>query len=222
MTTQDGDGFSTQKDVGPDENVDGGRLTQDQEIAHYIDMWKQCIAMQMHFNDIEWRIRGLALTVVTFALGAAGVAAKDGTQVGWVSLGTLVILIGLLLWYVFYFVDRHWYHPLLKAAVKHGTQIEGKIKETLPEAGVTAAITEGSRYEPGRFVRILSRQSIMHSDHKLVWFYRVGALALVLAAIAFQVGAALGVDVEPADSKPDVNVVVNVPAHSSGGAKKSP
>lgn len=168
------------------------RLTRDQEIGHYIDMWKQAVEVQMHFNDIEWRIRGLALTVATFALGAAGVAAKDGTRVGWFSLGSLVILIGLLLWYAFYFVDRVWYHPLLKASVKHGTQIEDEIKRTLPEAGMTASITAGSTYQTRGAVRWLSRRKAMHSDDKLVWFYKVGGFALALAAIAFQVGAMFG------------------------------
>ena len=99
-------------------------LTLEQEVGYYIDMWKQSVEVQMHFNDIEWRIRGLALTVATFALGAAGVAAKDGTRVGPVSLGALVIVIGLLLWYAFYFVDRVWYHPLLKACVTQGNEVE--------------------------------------------------------------------------------------------------
>lgn len=167
-------------------------LTLDQEVGHYIDMWKQSVEVQMHFNDIEWRIRGLALTVATFALGAAGVATKDGARVGWFSLGALVIVIGLLLWYAFYFVDRVWYHPLLKASVAHGTEIEDEIKQALPRAGMTASITAGSVYETKGFVRWLSRRDKMHSDDKLVWFYKIGALALTLAAIAFQIGAMTG------------------------------
>jgi hypothetical protein len=167
-------------------------LTPDQEVGHYIDMWKQSVEVQMHFNDIEWRIRGLALTVATFALGAAGVAAKDGTRVGWFSLGALVIGIGLLLWYAFYFVDRAWYHPLLKASVAHGTQFEEEIKKVLPAAGMTASITAGSIYKPKGTVRILSRRKEMHSDDKLVWFYTVGAIALALAAIALQAGVLMG------------------------------
>jgi len=155
-------------------------------------MWKQSVEVQMHFNDIEWRIRGLALTAATFALGAAGVAAKDGTRVGWFSLGALVIVIGLLLWYAFYFVDRAWYHPLLKASVAHGTQFEKEIKKVLPAAGMTASITAGSLYKPNRTVRILCRRKEMHSDDKLVWFYTVGAIALALAAIALQAGVLLG------------------------------
>lgn len=164
------------------------RLTRDQEIGHYIDIWKQAVEVQMHFNDIEWRIRGLALTVATFVLGAAGVAAKDATQVGRISLGALVIAIGLLLWYGFYFVDRHWYHPLLKASVAHGTRIEDEIKNSLPEVGITATITAGSAYETKGIVKLISRRSTMQSDDKLVWFYRVGAIALTMAAVALQVG----------------------------------
>lgn len=178
-------------------------LTPDQEVGHYIDMWKQSVEVQMHFNDIEWRIRGLALTVATFALGAAGVAAKDGTRVGWFSLGALVIGIGLLLWYAFYFVDRAWYHPLLKASVAHGTQFEEEIKKVLPAAGMTASITAGSIYKPKRTVRILSRRKEMHSDDKLVWFYTVGAIALALAAIALQVAVLVtGPATSPAGTSP--------------------
>lgn len=166
-------------------------LTMNEQVGHYVDMWKKTVDVQQHFNDIEWRIRGLALTVATFALGAAGVAAKDDTRVGWFSLGALVIVIGLLLWYAFYFVDRVWYHPLLRAAVAQGTRIEDEIKRNLPEVGMTAAITAGSSRETGRLVGFLSRRNVMHSEDKLVWFYKVGAFALLAAAIALQAGALL-------------------------------
>lgn len=182
----------------PEEQGPSLQLSRDQEVGHYIGLWKQAVEVQMHFNDIEWRIRGLALTVATFALGAAGIAAKDGTKVGWFSLGALVIVIGLLLWYAFYFVDRVWYHPLLKASVAHGTRIENEIRRSLPEAGMTASITAGSAYKPRGLVRIFSGRKNMHSDDKLVWFYKTGAFALVLAAIAFQVGALLA-QPEPAE-----------------------
>jgi len=176
----------------PPDAVTPTGLTQDQQLGHYIDMWKQSVDVQMHFNDIEWRIRGLALTVATFALGAAGVAAKDGTRVLGVSLGSLVIAIGLLLWYAFYFVDRVWYHPLLKASVAHGTVIEDEIKKSLPQAGMTATITARSEYHTSGLVRRLSRKQVMHSDDKLVWFYKIGAVALALAAIALQIGVLIG------------------------------
>ncbi|GGN07831.1 hypothetical protein GCM10009721_39310 [Terrabacter tumescens] len=167
-------------------------LTLNEQVGYYVEMWKESVEVQRHFNDIEWRIRGLALTVATFALGAAGVAAKDGTKVTGVSLGSVVVLIGLLLWYAFYFVDRFWYHPLLKAAVTHGTAIENEIKKTLPGAGMTASITAGSVQKPGKFVKLFSGKSEMHSDDKLVWFYKVGGFALFAAAVALQVGVLVG------------------------------
>ncbi|MGL5823807.1 MAG: hypothetical protein ACRCYU_03050 [Nocardioides sp.] len=186
-------------------------LTASERTAHYIEMWKKTVDVQQHFNDIEWRIRGLALTVATFALGAAGVAAKDGTAFGPISLGTVVLVIGLILWYAFYFVDRVWYHPLLKAAVKQGTLIEDEIRKVLPSAGMTAAITAGSPQEMGRLTARLSRRDRMHSDDKLAWFYKVGALALGIAAVALQVGTllhiGLGREQEPIRVRIDQPVV---------------
>ena len=197
MTSGGVDDVGAQGEQAQPGEVADERLTRDQEVGHYIDMWKQAVGVQMHFNDIEWRIRGLALTVATFALGAAGVAAREGEQIGPLSLGALVIVLGLLLWYAFYFVDRAWYHPLLKASVAHGTRLEDEIGKTLPQAGMTATITAGSKYEPSPLVRVLSRQPEMHSDQKLVWFYSVGAVALAVAALAFQAGVMLGPRSEP-------------------------
>lgn len=190
-------------------------LTRNEQVSHYIDLYKQSVSVQMHFNDIEWRIRGLALTAATFSLGAAGVAAKDGTQVGCVSLGTVVLAIGLLLWYAFYFVDQAWYHPLLKAAVENGTAIEKKISESLPQANMTATITENSGYQTKRVVRFLSRKESMRSADKLVWFYTIGATALALAAIALQIGAMLGTS--PAKGNP-----APVPTPSASATSDAP
>ncbi len=165
-------------------------MNENERLTHYIEMWKQSVETQQHFNDIEWRIRGLALTVATFAIGAAGVTARDGDQIGPVSLGSLVIIVGLLLWYAFYFVDRAWYHPLLKGAVTQGTAIEAEILKSLPQAGMTSAITAASPYPRTKINRIITGKSgDMHSDDKLAWFYLVGAAALVLVAIGLQVAA---------------------------------
>lgn len=175
-------------------------LSPNEAVGHYVTMWKTSIEVQQHFNDIEWRIRGLALTVATFALGAAGVAAKDKSALGPISLGSAVLVLGLILWYAFYFVDRVWYHPLLKAAVAEGTQLENAISQYLPEAHLTSGITQRSPQEVGRLVTFLAGRTgtaqkgdraVMHSDHKLRWFYRVGASTFVIGAIALQVGALL-------------------------------
>lgn len=178
-------------------------LSPNEAVGHYVTMWKTSIEVQQHFNGIEWRIRGLALTVATFALGAAGVAAKDKSTLGPISLGSAVLILGLILWYAFYFVDRLWYHPLLKAAVAEGTQLENAISQYLPEAHLTAGITQRSPQPVGRLVAFLSGRegtaregdrTVMHSDHKLRWFYRVGASTFLVGAIALQVGSWMASD----------------------------
>lgn len=168
-------------------------LSPEDTVRFYLDLYKTSIDVQKHFNDIEWKIRGLALTVATFALGAAGVAAQRGTTVGPVSLAAGVLLLGLMLWYAFYFVDRYWYHPLLKGAVDQSRIYEQELARYLPLANMTGLISERSAQEASWLLRTLSgTKSLdqkMHSDDKLRWFYRVGALTLLTGAMGLQIVA---------------------------------
>lgn len=81
------------------------------------------------------------------------------------------------------------------AAVAEGTKFEEAIREYLPEAGMTAGITARSRLPIGRRLSFLAGktgwdtengQRVMHSDHKLRWFYRLGTFAFLLGAVALQ------------------------------------
>jgi len=166
-----------------------GELEPDDQVGYYIDLWKKSVEVQQHFNDIGWRIRGLALTVATFALGAGAVAARDASFIGNVSLGAVIVLLGLLLWVAFYFVDRYWYHSLLKGAVKGGTEIEKEIQRHLPKAGVTAAISQASFQPIPRLLGLFSGGKPQHSDEKLARFYWIGGLVFALAIAGFQVAA---------------------------------
>jgi hypothetical protein len=47
----------------------------------YLEMWKQTVQVQMHFNDIEMKVRTAAITVLTFVLGGASLALREGTRV---------------------------------------------------------------------------------------------------------------------------------------------
>jgi len=170
-------------------------MTDDERVTHYIELWKQTVAVQQHFNDLEWKIRQLALTAMTFTLGAAGLAAKDRRAIqlfGWkIQLSSTLLLFGLLLWLSFYFVDQVWYHRLLVGAVKHGEAWEEAIRAYLPEAGLTAAISAASPYKvsiwtgPGRRRKLAE----IHSRSKLRFFYAIGAAGLIVAALALQVSA---------------------------------
>lgn len=153
----------------------------------YVDVWKQTVEVQKHFNDLEWRIRGLALTAATFALGASAIAARDGTTIGGISLGAVVLLAGVLLWHAFYFADRYWYHPLLMASVRHGEQLESELRMVLPQVGLTHDITAGSPSNPPLLWRWRKKQ--LHSSDKLLYFYVVGGAVLVLAALLLQIAS---------------------------------
>ena len=113
-------------------------------------MWKQTIDVQKHFNDIELRIRGLALTVLTFVLGGASLAIRDGNTISLndfnLQLGALILIFGVLLWLTFYFVDQIWYHRLLMGAVIHGEELEKELRKVLPVAGLTHQISKSSPY----------------------------------------------------------------------------
>lgn len=161
-----------------------GSLTDAERTKLYLDAWKQTVEVQKHFNDLEWRIRGLALTAATFALGASALAARERTTVGPVSAGSVVLLAGLLLWYAFYFADRYWYHPLLIASVRHGEQLEAELRTNLPRVGLTHDISAGSPAEPPALW--FWRKETLRSSDKLHYFYAIGGLVLVAAAVLLQ------------------------------------
>lgn len=41
-------------------------------------------------------------------------------------------------------MDRAWYHRLLRAAVRHGEQVEAGLREFIPNIGLTTSISTGS------------------------------------------------------------------------------
>lgn len=162
-------------------------------VKHYIELWKKTVEVQQHFNDLEWRIRGLALTSATFALGASGLAAKQGSSYHGLSVGTCILLVGLILWYGFYFADRYWYHSLLIGSVKQGSKLEEEIRRWLPDAGgLTDAISAASPEPRSKLLFWAPHNKTsnkMHSTDKLNVFYIIGAVALGLTAIVLQLPA---------------------------------
>lgn len=177
-------------------------ISDNDRLGHYVALWKQAVEVQMHFNDLEWRIRGLALTALTFALGAAALVAKDGTTIGWASVGSLLLLPSLVLWGAFYYVDRFWYHPLLKGAGKEAEALEASIRGFLPDVqGLSNSITAASPHDRSWVVRkIRPHAEKVHSDGKLKQFYALGAIAILLLAVALQLATSLS---DPNESPPD-------------------
>lgn len=193
----------------------GHECLSSEEREVLLEYWKKAVDVQQHFNDIEWRIRGLALTAATATIAAAGVVASNGIELwNWLSVGAIIAVLGLVLWWSFYFVDCHWYHPLLKAAVVSGEGYEQRIQDDIGIPGMTAAITAASAYEPGPLTSYAAKKIglgktsdgafVMRSGDKLLWFYLLGSVPLMLAALVFT-AYALG---SPVPAPPEAPTII--------------
>jgi hypothetical protein len=156
-----------------------------------IEVWKTTIEVQQHFNEIEWKIRGLALTLVTGVLGASAFAAKDGTTLNLhifhLKLAAAILIAGAFIWSAFYVVDKVWYHRLLMGSVRYGETVEKSLGTIMPGVGLTTRISQESPYK-FKILGVGAERSL-HSDQKLSFLYwSIGILLLILAA-----GAQIGV-----------------------------
>lgn len=151
-----------------------------------LEAWKHVVSVQMHFNDIEMKIRALYFTILAAAIGAIGVVQGKTIEMPYldlqVSLAMLVLFAVIPLSSLFYFVDRHWYHRLLQAAVVQGGLIEKMYAEALPEIQLGRAITAASPLKfPGWiwrsaffFIREdnFRKHTRLHSDAKIEILYK--------------------------------------------------
>ena len=158
-----------------------------------VEIWKTVIGVQMHFNDISMRIRSMFVTILLALFASLGflLDKKLGLQVGnyYVQFATILPAFGILGTYLFYFIDRYWYHRLLVGSVKQGLFIENKYKVELPELSLTDAIGKESPYEPRGVARFLARLVVsddrfpktgkLHSDGKVEFFYKSVMVALL-------------------------------------------
>jgi hypothetical protein len=99
------------------------------------------------------------------------------------AYATVVPLLGIVGTWLFYFIDRHWYHRLLLGSVIQGSAIEEKYRKTIPELALTNAIGKESPISvaswPTRFLVWIcvnderSRSSgRIHSTGKIELFYK--------------------------------------------------
>lgn len=146
-----------------------------------LEAWKTTVGVQEHFNTIEMQIRNLAVTVLTAAIAAAAIvsgravnAADQPLLGGGLSAADAIIAGALLAWVAFYFMDRWWYHRLLKAAVKKGEALEKLVADT--EFGDVLGLAGGiSEASPLKFLKWK-----IHSEQKIDIFYALVAVVLVL------------------------------------------
>lgn len=165
--------------------------------AEIIEVWKAVIDVQIHFNDIGMRIRGMFVTIILALFASLGflLDKKIGLEAGRlvIQFAVVVPLFGVLGTYLFYFMDRYWYHRLLIGAVKQGITIEQLGIGTIPELNLTKVIGDESPYEPRGFAKLfagwivshpkLKTTGKLHSDGKIEFFYKSVMVALTLTAL---------------------------------------
>ena len=154
------------------------------KIEHVIDVWKKVVEVQQHFNQIEIQIRNFALTVTGAIMAAAGITFRDNLQITVfgidIRLASALALFGLAVWGGFWFMDRHWYHRLLKGATNHIQIIEKKYCAVVPEIALGTSISEASPLKIWRWT--------LNSNKKINLFYGIGVAVIIL----FAAGAGLG------------------------------
>ena len=57
--------------------VPSSLVPEDVDPTHVVEIWKKTIDVHQHFNNIEMRIRNIAITVLAALLGVVGFALKE-------------------------------------------------------------------------------------------------------------------------------------------------
>lgn len=170
-----------------------------------IEVWKKVVQTQEHFNEICMKVRTLFATVIAVILSVYGAFLKGGAAPVHVSLLAIdpivpIALALVIVTYLFYFVDRYWYHQLLLGSVAQGRFIEERWAKIIPELRMGAEITAKSAVDISHRPLVawlagivvtdqrLKTTKKLHSDAKIEVFYKpIGLLALIvfLSSVAF-------------------------------------
>jgi hypothetical protein len=167
----------------------------------------------MHFNDIGMRIRGLFVTILLALFASIGfLLDKQLSLQIWrvnIQFATIVPFFGVFVTMLFYFMDRYWFHRLLKGSVNHAIEIEKKYRNQLPELSLSDQIGKESFFRPTGIMWLAAKMfvrhdrfrssGLLHSDGKLELFYKSMIAALALTSILL---AALGgVSIHPKNER---------------------
>jgi hypothetical protein len=150
-------------------SIADGALTQKDLLDAKIDIWKKIVDVQMHFNELEMKIRNFAVLLLSAFIGAAGLALKEDIRLApWnMPLATAILAAASMIVLLFYFVDRFWYHPLLKGSVVAGIDIEADIEQAHQIPGISLTKTIGKHSA----VKLPFTKAVLRSDRKVSLFY---------------------------------------------------
>lgn len=128
--------------------------------------WEKTIDVQMHFNDIELQLRNYALTIFTAVTAGIGYLLKEKIDI--IVMGYILpssaaaAFIGMIIMCAFYFMDKYWYHVLLRGSVAHAITIENMLNQ--------AALNLSSKIgESSNNVKLLGFK--LNTDKRYYFFY---------------------------------------------------
>lgn len=167
-----------------------------------IAVWERIVQVQMHFNDISLRIRNFLITVILATFGAAGFILNYNIkllEVEGVSFSPLPLLF-IASWvaiHLLYFMDRDWYHRLLKGAVEAAIPVEEKYRDLIPGLSLGTEISKASKLpvkdrwmlSVARLIRLVSTFDgsehgvSVPSNGKLEFFYGTALSVMLIAAL---------------------------------------
>jgi phosphoglycolate phosphatase-like HAD superfamily hydrolase len=146
-----------------------------------MEVWKKCVDVQQHFNDLSLRIRNFAITVVGALLAAVGFTYQYGLETEFAgyrfAAGLGFVVAAVFAWGSFFLMDRFWYHILLRGAVSHASSLENQLNGRIPGIGLTNKISDASRS-----VRLFGFK--VDSKRRLEAFYIIGFLMLAIVLIS--------------------------------------
>jgi hypothetical protein len=143
-----------------------GTIDNNQSKAAF-DVWKEAQSSQRHFNDILFKIRNFAFIFAGATVGVVGsLISQDSNLAGW------LLIFACVPWLSLYFIDRFYYHLLLKAAVYVSREIEKEFMQGIPQ--LSTKITEINRRQPLQIPFIMPKTG----REKVTTFY---ALPLITA-----------------------------------------
>ncbi|RKT00187.1 HAD hydrolase-like protein [Flavobacterium sp. 123] len=152
-------------------------------LPNVIAVWNKITDVQQHFNDIALKIRNLALTTFTFIIAGIGFLFKENLSFiifnYYIPVSAIFSILGALIIWVFYFMDKHWYHKFLVGSVKQSSKIENKWNKIFPEIGLSNSISKESNYNFEKFgIRFKS-----NSNRRFIFFYRPLIWSLVIITV---------------------------------------
>ena len=146
-------------------------------------VWEKAIDLQMHFNEMCMNLRRTAMSTLGALLATSAIAFRFGGQIlisgKSVSIAIIFLGIAFFVWMSFYFMDRYWYHALLRATVSYA---EG-LSDPAHKAGLTVSLDMSAQ------IRQANHKSLnMSGAGKINLFYWLVAAVLLAACALLYMG----------------------------------